>query len=126
MSAPLDACPAAAHRTLDGCTPRFTLSVTSPQRVARTRRLSVRSISTNVAGRMTVTAQLRAKGKPLRVRLRAARITIARLGAYRTSLTPNAPTRRIIARRLRQGRVELDVTATVRGVRRTARVRVRA
>jgi glucose/arabinose dehydrogenase len=126
VSAPLDACPGVPHRTIDGCPPRFALSVTSPQRVARTRRLSVRSISTNVAGRMTVTAALRAKGKPLRVRLRAARITIARVGAYRTSLTPNAATRRIIARRLRQGRVELDVTATVRGTRRTARVRVRA
>ncbi len=126
VSAPLDACPAAAHRTIDGCRPSLVLRVTSPQRVARTSRLSIRSISTNVAGRMTVTAQLRAKGKPLRVRLRAARITIARLGAYRTSLTPNAATRRIIARRLRQGRVELDVTATIRDTRRTARVRVRA
>ncbi len=120
-----DGCPAAAHRTLDGCAASVALTVTSPQRVVRSGRLSVRSVSTNVAGRLTLTGRLRARGRSLGVRLNAARITIARPGGHRTALTMTPATRRIIARRLRAGRTEIDLTATIRGVRRTARVRVR-
>ena len=74
---------------------------------------------------MTVTGRLRARGRLLGVRLRASRLEIAGLRTHRTTLTMSAPTRRIIARRLRQGRTEIDLTATVGGVRGTARVRIR-
>ena len=125
VPSPADRCPQVAHRTLDGCAPFVSLRVTTPQRIVRTGRLSVRQITTNVAGRLTVTGRLRAKGRLLGVRLRAARLTVTGPGARRAALTMSAPTRRIIARRVRAGRTEIDVTATIGGVRGSARVRVR-
>ncbi len=125
VASPADRCPQAPHRTLDGCAAFVSLRASTPQRVLLTGRLSVRQIATNVTGRMTVTGRLRANGRQLHVRLRAARLTIAGRRARRAALTMSAPTRRIIARRVRQGRAEIDLTATIRGTRAGARVRIK-
>jgi glucose/arabinose dehydrogenase len=121
-----DRCPAAAHRTSDGCAAFVTLKVTSPQRVVRTHRLYVARIATNVSGRLTLTGRVRARGRLLNVRLRASRLTVADGRPAKTSLTMSAQTRRVIARRLHLGRTEIDVTASTFTARDTARVRVRA
>jgi Glucose / Sorbosone dehydrogenase len=113
VPAPRDRCPAAAHRTSDGCAPFVDLTVTTPQRIVRTSRLSVRNVTTNVAGRLTLSARLRAQGRPLSVRLRAARVQVVGGRPAKVSLTMTAATRRIIARRLRLGRTEIDVTAAI-------------
>lgn len=121
-----DRCPAQAHRTSDGCAAFVTLRVTSPQRVVRTNRLYLGRITTNVSGRLTVTGRLRAHGRPLNVRLRATRLAVVGGRPAKTSLTMSAQTRRVIARRLRLGRTDIDVTASIAAARDTARVRVRA
>ncbi|MEY2440801.1 MAG: hypothetical protein QOJ46_227 [bacterium] len=121
-----DRCPTAAHRTSDGCAAFVRLRVTSPQRVVRTHRLYVREVMTNVTGKVTVTGRLRARGRTLNVRLRATRLAVAGGRTAKTSLTMSTATRRVIARRLRRGRTEIDVTASISSARGTARVRVRA
>jgi hypothetical protein len=121
-----DRCPAAAHRTSDGCAPFVTLTVTTPQRIALTRKLYVRRIATNLSGRMTVAGTVRARGRLLNVRLRAARIAVGGDGPARATLTMSAATRRIIARRIARGRTEVDVVARIGARRATARVRIRA
>lgn len=121
-----DRCPMAAHRTSDGCRPFVRLAVTTPQRSARTRRLWIRRITSNVSGRVTVTARLRHRGRALRVRLRSRRTTVVAGRPARATLTMSSATRRILGRRLRSGRVEIDVAARLAGVRGTARVRVRS
>jgi glucose/arabinose dehydrogenase len=120
-----DRCPLASHRTLDGCAPFVSLRVTAPQRILGTRRAWVREIRTNVAGRMAVGGRVRARGRLLGVKLRTASLRITSLGARSTFLTMNDVTRRIVARRLRQGRTEIQVTATTGEASATARVRVR-
>ena len=121
-----DRCPAAAHRTSDGCRPFVRLAVTSPQRSARTRRLSIRRITSNVSGRVTITGRLRHHGRIVNVRLRAARATLVAGRPASAMLTMSAATRRSLARRLRRGRVEIDVVARLADARGTARVRIRA
>lgn len=120
-----DRCPAAAHRTSDGCRPFLRLAVTSPQRSARTRRVSVRQITSNVSGRVTLTGRLRHGGRALNVRLRTGRTTLVAGRPARAALAMSAATRRILTRRLRRGRVEIDVAARLADARATARVRVR-
>jgi len=120
-----DLCPTAAHRTSDGCAAFVTLAVTTPQRIARTRRLYVRRIATNLSGRLTLTARLRARGRPLAVRLRARRLDVVGGVPRTTTLEVSTQTRRIIARRLRSGKTEVDVTASIASERATSRVRIR-
>ncbi len=121
-----DRCPTAAHRTSDGCAAFVTLAVTSPQRVVRTNRLYVRQVRTNVTGNLTLTGRVRARGRLLNVRLRATRLAVVGGRPAKTTLGMSAPTRRIIARRLRRGRTEIDVAASISTARDTARVRIRA
>ena len=120
-----DRCPAAAHRTSDGCAAFVTLTVTSPQRILQTGRLSVRRLATNVSGRLTLTGRLRSRGRLTGVRLRATRITVAAGRPARAALTIRAGTRRTLTRLGRRGRLEIDVAASVATVRARARVRVR-
>jgi glucose/arabinose dehydrogenase len=121
----VDRCPDAAHRTSDGCAPFVRLAVTSPQRILRTRRLSVRRIATNLSGRLTLTGRLRSRGRTTNVRLRTKRLTVAGGRTARTTLTMRASTRRSAARLARRGRLEVDVTATIATVHARTRVRVR-
>ena len=126
VAAVADRCPAAAHRTSDGCPAFVRLSVTSPQRSALTKRVSVRRITSNVSGRLTLSGRLRHRSRSLRVWLRRATLTVVAGRSRSGSLTVSAPTRRIVNRRLRSGRVEVDVSARLGGVRGTARTRIRA
>ena len=114
------------HRTSDGCAAFLRLTLTSPQRSARTKRLYVRRIATNVSGRLTLTGRLRHRGTRTNVWLR--RTTLAVVGGHPRSawLALTSSQRRIVARRLRSGRVEIDVVSTLSATRATARVRIRA
>ncbi len=120
-----DRCPAAAHRTSDGCAPRLRLTVTTPQQVAATRRLSIRAITSNVSGAVTLTGTLRHRGRRLGVRLRARTMTLAAGRPAKTSLAATDGTLRAIARLARRGRVEIDVSARSATARAAARVRIR-
>jgi glucose/arabinose dehydrogenase len=120
-----DRCPTAAHRTSDGCPAFVRLTVTSPQRSALTQRVSVRRITSNVSGRLTLSGRLRHRSRSLNVWLRRTTLTVVAGKARSGSLTVSAPKRRIVNRRLRSGRVEVDVTARLAGVRATARIRIR-
>ena len=119
-----DRCPAAAHHTSDGCAPFVRLRVTSPQRSVRSRRVYVRSVSSNVSGRLTVSGRLRHRGRRTDVWLRRTTISVVAGRARSTSLTLSAPTRRIVARRLRSGSVDVDVRASLAGISDSARVRL--
>ena len=119
-----DRCPAAAHATSDGCRPFVTLVVRSPQRVVRTNRLFIGRVTTNLSGRLTLTGAVRARGRLLSTRLRAVRLDMVAGTPARTGLSMSAATRRIIAKRLRAGRTEIDVTARIDTASDTARVRV--
>jgi glucose/arabinose dehydrogenase len=121
-----DRCPAAAHRTSDGCPAFVRLRVTSPQRSARTGRVSIRQITSNVSGRITLTGRLRHRSRPLSVRLRSARLNVVAGQTRSGFLTLTAPLRRIVNRRLFAGRTEVDVGATLAGARDAARVRLRS
>ena len=126
VPAATDRCPAAAHRTSDGCPAFVRLTVTSPQRSALTKRVSVRRITSNVSGRLTLSGRLRHRSRSLNVWLSRATLTVVAGKTRSGSLAVSAPKRRIINRRLRSGRVEVDVTARLGGVRGTARTRIRA
>ena len=125
VAAATDRCPAAGHRTSDGCPAFVRLTVTTPQRSALTKRVSVRRIASNVSGRLTLSGRLRHRSRSLSVWLRRTTLTIVAGKTRSASLTVAAPKRRIINRRLRSGRVEVDVTARLAGVRATARTRIR-
>jgi glucose/arabinose dehydrogenase len=120
-----DRCPAAAHATSDGCPAFVRLTVTSPQRSALTKRVSVRQITSNVSGRLTLSGRLRHRSRSLNVWLRRATLTVVAGKTRSGSLAVSAPKRRIINRRLRSGRVEVDVTARLGGVVATARTRIK-
>ena len=126
VAAATDRCPAAAHRTSDGCPAFVRLTVTSPQRSALTKRVSVRRITSNVSGRLTLSGRLRHRSRPLNVWLSKATLSIVAGRTRSASLAVSAPKRRIVNRRLRSGRVEVDVTARLGGTRGTARTRIRA
>ena len=121
-----DGCPAAAHRTSDGCAPFVRLRVRSPQRSVRSGRVSVRQVSSNVSGRLTLSGRLRHRGRSIGVWLRRTTLSIDADRPGSTALTLSARTRRIVARRLRSGSVDVDVRASLAGVRDSARVRLRA
>ncbi|MEA2191222.1 MAG: hypothetical protein QOI73_1343 [Solirubrobacteraceae bacterium] len=123
---PADRCPAAANRTSDGCPAFVRLRVTTPQRVARNKRLSVRELLTNLGGRVTISARLRRGGRPIGVRLRSTTITVAAGRPAKASLATSLATRRAIRRLLARGRLDADVSARIATARATARVRIRA
>jgi glucose/arabinose dehydrogenase len=125
VPAGIDRCPSAAHRTSDGCRPFVRLRATTPQRSLRSRRLHVREIVSNLSGRLTISGRLRHRGGRTSVWLPRLRLTIQAGRAHKATLTTPATTRRIIARRLRSGRVDVDLTASLAGARGTARVRIR-
>jgi len=120
-----DRCPAAAHRTSDGCAALLRLTVTTPQKVVSTQRLSIRAIISNVSGRVRITGGLRHRGRRLNASLRGTTITLAAGRPARTSVRIVAATRRLIARRAASGRVEIDLVARGATMRATARVRIR-
>jgi len=120
-----DRCPAAAHRTSDGCAAFLRLTVTTPQKVVSTRRLSIRALTSNVSGRVRITGGVRHRGRRLNASLQGTTITIAAGRPERTSLRIAAATRRLIARRAASGRVEIDLVARGATMRATARVRIR-
>ena len=121
-----DRCPGAAHRTSDGCAPFVRLRATTPQRVAISKRLSVREVVTNVSGRLTLRGRLRRAGRLIDVRLGSATLSVVGGRAAKGSLGTSLSTRRAIRRLLARGRLDVDVTATIAATRATARVRVRA
>jgi len=121
-----DRCPGAAHRTSDGCAPFVRLRATTPQRVAISKRLSVREVVTNVSGRLTLRGRLRRAGRLIDVRLGSATLSVVGGRAAKGSLRTSLSTRRAIRRLLARGRLDVDVTATIAATRATARVRVRA
>jgi glucose/arabinose dehydrogenase len=121
-----DRCPAAANRTSDGCPAFVRLRVTTPQRVAPNKRLSVREVLTNTSGRVTISARLRRGGRPIGVRLRSTTITVAAGRPAKASLATSLATRRAIRRLLARGRLDADVSARIAATRATARVRIRA
>lgn len=126
LGAGTDRCPAAAHRTSDGCRVFVRLSVTTPQRSALTKRVSVRRITSNVSGRLSLTGRLRHRTRPTSVRLSRVTLSVIAGRTRAGSLALSAPVRRIVTRRLRSGRVEIDLSAMLAGARDTARVRIRA
>jgi hypothetical protein len=85
----------------------------------------VRQITSNVSGRLTLSGRLRHRSRSLNVWLRRATLIVVAGKTRSGSLTVSAPKRRIINRRLRSGRLEVDVTARLAGVRTTARTRIR-
>ena len=119
-----DRCPSAAHRTSDGCPAFVRLRVTTPQRSVGTRRLSIRQVTTNLSGRLTLSGRLRSRGRQVNVRLQTSRLTATGGRPLRTSLTMTAATRRSLARSVRRGRTQIDVRASIAAVRATARVRI--
>jgi glucose/arabinose dehydrogenase len=121
-----DRCPTAAHRTSDGCRPFVTVRATTPQRSLRSRRVYVREIASNLSGRLSLGGRLRHRGRRTNVWLARLRLTVQAGEARKATLATTASTRRIIARRLFSGRVEIDLTASLATARGTARVRIRA
>jgi glucose/arabinose dehydrogenase len=126
LRASVDRCPAAAYATSDGCAPFVRLRVTTPQRIALTKRLSVREVLTNVSGRLTLSGRLRRGGRAIDVRLRSAAITATGGRPAKASLGTSTQTRRTVRRLLRSGRLDVDVRAGIGAARATARVRIRA
>ncbi len=121
-----DRCPAVANATSDGCPAFVRLRMTSPQRIAVSRRLSVREVLTNLTGKLTLRGQLRRGGRTLGVRLRSATLTVTGGRAAKASLGTSLSTRRAVRRLLARGRLDADVTAQIAATRATARVRIRA
>jgi glucose/arabinose dehydrogenase len=126
VRAGLDRCPAAAHDTSDGCAPFVRLRVTTPQRIALTKRLSVREVLTNRSGKLTLGGRLRRGGRALGVRLRPATITMTGGKPAKASLGTTLRTRRAVRRLLRSGRLDVDVSASIGAAKASARVRLRA
>ncbi len=126
LPASRDRCPAVAYRTSDGCAPFVRLRVTTPQRIALTKRMSVREVLTNVSGRLTLSGRLRRGGRAIDVRLRSATITATGGRPLKAALGTSLQTRRSVRRLLRSGRLDADVSARIGAARATARVRIRA
>jgi len=121
-----DRCPSVRHATSDGCAPFLRLRVTTPQRIARSRRLSVREIVTNLTGKLTLSGRLGRNGRAAGPPLRSATISVTGARAAKASLGTSASTRRSVRRLLARGRLDADVTARIASTRATARVRIRA
>jgi glucose/arabinose dehydrogenase len=106
--------------------PYVRLKVTSPQRSAITRRVSLREILTNRTGRLKLSGRLRFGGRARDVWVRGTTLTATAGRPAKAALTMSAATGRLLGRFARRGRTEIDVRATIGPTTTTARVRVRA
>jgi hypothetical protein len=99
--------------------------VTTPQRVLLTHRIGIRSIVSNLSGRVTIGATLRRRGRRGAVRLGGGARALSAGGRRKGSVPIGAAARRRIATLARAGRVEIDITARGTATGDRARLRVR-